>query len=236
MTVLAIACPCAMGLATPTAIMVGVGRGAENGVLIKDAESLEQAKKINAIILDKTGTITEGHPEVSGIAWKESAGIPELSALLYSIEAKSEHPLAEAIVKYFDQQKILKVALDTFESITGAGVSVMYNGNSYYAGSSVMMKDKAIEISPELLEKSEAWLEVANTVIWFADHTTALAAVAIADKIKETSTDAIRKLMDAGIEVYMVTGDSKKQQWQLLPKQELKILRQKHYPMKRLHL
>lgn len=209
-TVLAIACPCAMGLATPTAIMVGVGRGAENGVLIKDAESLEQAKKINAIILDKTGTITEGHPEVSGIAWKEGAGIPELSALLYSIEAKSEHPLAEAIVKYFDQQKILKVALDTFESITGAGVSVMYEGNSYYAGSSVMMKDKEIEISPELLEKSEAWLEDANTVIWFADRTTALAAVAIADKIKETSTEAIRELMDAGIEVYMVTGDSKK--------------------------
>ncbi|MEP7231590.1 MAG: heavy metal translocating P-type ATPase [Ginsengibacter sp.] len=209
-TVLAIACPCAMGLATPTAIMVGVGRGAENGVLIKDAESLEQAKKINAIILDKTGTITEGHPEVSGIAWKEGAGIPELSALLYSIEAKSEHPLAEAVVKYFDQQKVSKVAIDTFESITGAGVSVMYDGNSYYAGSSVMMKDKEIEISPELLEKSEAWLEDANTVIWFADHTTALAAVAIADKIKETSTEAIRELMDAGIEVYMVTGDSKK--------------------------
>ncbi len=209
-TVLAIACPCAMGLATPTAIMVGVGRGAENGVLIKDAESLEQAKKINAIILDKTGTITEGHPEVSGIAWKEGAGIPELSALLYSIEAKSEHPLAEAVVKYFDQQKVSKVALDTFESITGAGVSVMYDGNSYYAGSSVMMKDKEIEISPELLEKSEAWLEDANTVIWFADRTTALAAVAIADKIKETSTEAIRELMDAGIEVYMVTGDSKK--------------------------
>lgn len=209
-TVFAIACPCAMGLATPTAIMVGVGKGAENGILIKDAESLEQAKKVNAVILDKTGTITEGHPEVEQIAWKEGAAIPQLSSLLYSIEAKSEHPLAEAIVKYFQQQKHSKVSLEKFESITGAGVSVMYDGKSYYAGSSKMMKDNGIEIATELSKKADTWLAEANTVIWFADYSTALAAIAIADKIKDTSAAAIKDLMDDGIEVYMLTGDNEK--------------------------
>ena len=107
-TVMAIACPCAMGLATPTAIMVGVGKGAENGILIKDAESLEEAKKIDALILDKTGTITEGKPEVVDIIWKEGAGIPELSSLLYSIERQSEHPLATAVVHYYEEQQLKK--------------------------------------------------------------------------------------------------------------------------------
>nr|MDQ6904693.1 copper-translocating P-type ATPase [Bacteroidota bacterium] len=209
-TVFAIACPCAMGLATPTAIMVGVGKGAENGILIKDAESLEQAKKINAVILDKTGTITEGHPEVEGIAWKEGAGVPELSSILYSIESKSEHPLAEAVVNYFQKKKTAKVVLEEFESITGAGVSVMHDGNTYYAGSSKLMKDYGIEIPAELSQKAEDWLAEANTVIWFADRTTALAAIAISDKIKDTSAAAVKELMDDGIEVYMLTGDSEK--------------------------
>ena len=209
-TVFAIACPCAMGLATPTAIMVGVGKGAENGILIKDAESLEQAKKINAVILDKTGTITEGHPEVEGIAWKEGAGVSQLSSVLYSIESKSEHPLAEAVVNYFQKHKTAKVVLEEFESITGAGVSVMYDGNTYYAGSSKMMKDHDIEIPGDLSQQAESWLAEANTVIWFADRTTALAAIAISDKIKDTSAAAVKELMDDGIEVYMLTGDNEK--------------------------
>ncbi len=209
-TVLAIACPCAMGLATPTAIMVGVGRGANNGILIKDAESLEQAKKVNAIILDKTGTITEGHPTVIDIAWKDGASINNLSSLLYSMEAQSEHPLAEAIVQYFTSKKAAKVKLDHFESITGAGVTVMYNGNRYYVGSAKMMQEKGIETIDGLKNRANQWLNEANTVIWFADLTSALAAVAIADKIKETSNEAVEQLQQQGIEVYMLTGDNEK--------------------------
>ncbi len=207
-TVLVIACPCALGLATPTAIMSGIGKGAENGILIKDAESLELAKKVNAIILDKTGTITEGKPAVTGIVWKEGVGIPELTSLLYTIELQSEHPLAEAVVRYFQNTNISKVSLDNFESITGAGVSIMYHGNRYYVGSYRMMQDKKIFITEELQSKSNEWLNEAKTVIWLADHTTALAAIAIADKIKETSVEAVKQLQALGIDVYMLTGDN----------------------------
>jgi Cu2+-exporting ATPase len=207
-TVLVIACPCALGLATPTAIMVGVGKGAENGILIKDAESLEQAKNINAIILDKTGTITEGKPEVVEIAWKQGAAQKELSGLLYTIEAQSEHPLAEAVVKYFNTTDAIKSTLDTYESITGEGVKVMYNGNSYMVGSPKMMSSHTIHIDAELKAKAEQWLQQAYTVIWFADVENALAAIAIADKIKPSSANAVKQLQNLGIDVYMLTGDN----------------------------
>ena len=209
-TVLVIACPCALGLATPTAIMVGVGKGAENGILIKDAESLEQAKNINAIILDKTGTITEGKPEVVEVAWKHDAAQKELSDLLLTIEAQSEHPLAEAVVKHFTSSNAVKTTLDNFESITGEGVKVMYNGNSYMVGSPKMMAFHNIHINDELKAKSEQWLQQAYTVIWFADVENALAAIAIADKIKPSSANAVKQLHDLGIEVYMLTGDNER--------------------------
>lgn len=209
-TVLVIACPCALGLATPTAIMVGVGRGAENGILIKDAESLEQAKNINAIILDKTGTITEGRPEVTNIAWKNDANIQDLSSVLYSLESQSEHPLAEAITKYFQTENIHKIVPDYFESTTGAGISGAFYSKKYYAGSFKMLQEKQILIPDELKNKSEKWLNEANTVIWFSDEKSALAAVAIADKIKPTSNEAIQQLQHMGIEVYMITGDNEK--------------------------
>ena len=207
-TVLVIACPCALGLATPTAIMVGVGKGAENGILIKDAESLEQAKNINAIILDKTGTITEGKPEVIEVAWKHNAAQKELSDLLYTIEAQSEHPLAEAVVKHFTSTNAGKTKLDSFESITGEGIRAMYNSNSYFVGSPKMMLSNNIHIDDELKAKSEQWLQQAYTVIWFADLERALAAIAIADKIKASSANAVKQLQDLGIEVYMLTGDN----------------------------
>jgi P-type Cu2+ transporter len=143
-TVLVIACPCALGLATPTAIMAGVGKGAENGILIKDAESLELAKKVNAIVLDKTGTITEGKPEVVAIQWKTEASEKELSDLLFSIEQQSEHPLAEAVVRYFKQKDVQSLSLDHFESITGKGVKVVYAGNSYFLGSPALLQAERI--------------------------------------------------------------------------------------------
>jgi Cu2+-exporting ATPase len=209
-TVLIIACPCALGLATPTAIMVGVGRGAENGILIKDAEGLEQAKNINAIILDKTGTITEGHPQVTGIAWKNDVNISELSSILYSLESQSEHPLAGAITQYFQSKNISGKKTENFESLTGAGVSAMLNQKKYYAGSYKLMEEKKISVSDELKSKTEKWLKDAFTVIWFADNKDALSAVAIADKIKPTSKEAIQQLQQMGIDVYMVTGDNAK--------------------------
>lgn len=207
-TVLVIACPCALGLATPTAIMAGVGKGAENGILIKDAESLEQAKNINAVILDKTGTITEGKPAVTDIAWKLDTGQKELSDLLFTIESQSEHPLAEAVVKYLASASAVKTSLDTFESITGEGIKVVYNGNSYFAGSPKMMSSHNIYIDKELKTQSEQWLQQAYTVIWFSDVENALAAIAIADKIKPSSISAVKKLQDLKIDVYMLTGDN----------------------------
>ena len=209
-TVLVIACPCALGLATPTAIMAGVGKGAENGILIKDAESLELSKKIDALVLDKTGTITEGKPQVVAMAWKEGAAQNELSQLLYAIEARSEHPLAEAIVKYLADDEQIKLVLDHFESITGEGVVVTYHGNNYLVGSPKMMQSRNIHIHDELKKKADEWLQQSYTVIWFADVENALAAVTIADKIKDTSVAAVKQLLAAGIDVYMLTGDNER--------------------------
>jgi Cu2+-exporting ATPase len=207
-TVLVIACPCALGLATPTAIMAGVGKGAENGILIKDAESLELAKKVNAIVLDKTGTITEGKPEVVSIHWKEGAQIEDLSHLLFSIEQQSEHPLAEAVVRYFKQKAVQSIPLGHFASITGKGVKVEYAGNNYFLGSPVLLKTENISIEPAMQQIANEWLDKAYTVIWLADTTNALAAIAIADKIKESSVQAVKALQEGGIEVYMLTGDN----------------------------
>ncbi|NIG53361.1 heavy metal translocating P-type ATPase [Chitinophaga sp. Cy-1792] len=205
-TVLVIACPCALGLATPTAIMVGVGKGAENGMLIKDAESLELAHKINAVVLDKTGTITAGKPEVTGIKWKDGIDTERAARLLYSIEQQSEHPLATAVVKYLQVDETMQP--DHFNSVTGKGVEAVYSGKKYFAGSRNYISSLGIKVSAALEAQSESWLADAATVIWFADEREALAAVAIADQIKDTSAAAVKKLEDMGVTVYMLTGDN----------------------------
>jgi P-type Cu2+ transporter len=207
-TVLVIACPCALGLATPTAIMAGVGKGAENGILIKDAESLELAKKVNAIVLDKTGTITEGKPELVSIQWKTGVADKDLSNLLFNIEQRSEHPLAEAVIRYFKNKDVQPISLEQFESITGKGVRVIYKGTDYLLGSAALLRSENISIEPFLQRAADEWLAKAQTVIWLADNENALAAVAIADKIKQTSIEAIKELQAGGIEVYMLTGDN----------------------------
>lgn len=202
-TVLIIACPCALGLATPTAIMVGIGKGAEKGILIKDAESLESAKKVNVVVLDKTGTITEGRPVVTDIIWRnnDNAAVPILAAL----EKPSEHPLAEAIVRHLEG--INPAQINQFESITGKGVKALVNGITYYAGNLKLLTDYNVTIDP-ILEETAAKLSTrAKTIVWFADHTHALAVMGIADRIKETSKTAIQQLQSAGIEVHMLTGD-----------------------------
>lgn len=209
-TVLAVACPCALGLATPTAIMVGVGKGAENNILIKDAESLEIAHKIDVVVLDKTGTITEGKPEVIEIAWDESVSDKtNAQEILKTIESLSEHPLAEAVVKFINGSGNNQFKVDSFEALTGLGVKAAINGNNYFIGSEKLMLENSISISPQLQSKISQWEIDSYTVIVFSDQIDAIATIAIADKIKPTSTEAIAKLKSLGIEVIMLTGDNK---------------------------
>lgn len=203
-TVLVIACPCALGLATPTAIMVGVGKGAEQGILIKDAESLELAKKVDAIILDKTGTITYGKPTVTNSKWLDENDI--LKQILLSIEKQSEHPLAEAVVNYL--KDINTVHIHHIESLTGKGVRANYKDINYLVGNQKLLTENQILIDNSLKEQADKWLHEAKTVIWFADEKKALAVLAIADEIKETSIEAIKELQKMGIEVHMLTGDN----------------------------
>ncbi len=203
-TVLVIACPCALGLATPTAIMVGVGKGAEQGILIKDAESLELAKKVNAIVLDKTGTITAGKPVVTDVYWKDNAD--ELKGILLSLETQSEHPLAEAVVAYYNDVKATPISF--IESITGKGIKGSEGIITYYVGNRRLLTENRITISTELMERATQWENQSKTVIWFANSQSALAVIAIADRIKETSVRAITEMQAMGIELYMLTGDN----------------------------
>ena len=203
-TVLVIACPCALGLATPTAIMVGVGKGAENGILIKDAESLELARKVTAIVLDKTGTITEGRPQVTGIKWLKD--VDTTKDILLSIEKQSEHPLAEAVVKSLEG--VSGVVLSNFDSITGKGAKAVYADETYYVGNKKLLAENSIVIAESLLIQAEEWGKESKTVIWFTNSKQALSVIAISDKIKETSVQAIKELQEMNIELYMLTGDN----------------------------
>ena len=211
-TVLVIACPCALGLATPTAIMVGVGKGAEKGILIKDAESLELAKKVDAIILDKTGTITEGRPEVTGIQWLNNDDATK--DILLRIEKQSEHPLAEAVIKHFENENFSKVShfgkagMSDFDSITGQGVKAVHDNETYYVGNRVLLAEKAIIVAADLQQQADEWSRQSNTVIWFSNSRQALAVLAISDKIKETSVAAIKEMQEMGIDLYILTGDN----------------------------
>lgn len=204
-TVLIIACPCALGLATPTAIMVGIGKGAENGILIKDAECLEVAKKIDTVVLDKTGTLTEGKPVMTDLIWETES--PKLTNLFFSLEKRSEHPLAEAVISALKGENL---PLTDFESLTGTGICGKIENNTYYAGNLRLLNEHNITVSNRLAEAASRFTEEAKTVIWFANEMEALAVAAITDQIKDTSKQAINTLKERGIEVYMLTGDSRK--------------------------
>jgi Cu2+-exporting ATPase len=207
-TVLVIACPCALGLATPTAIMVGIGKGAENNILIKDAESLETAHKVDAVILDKTGTITEGKPIVTNIIWSEDGNQEQLTSRLLGMEKQSEHPLASSVVEYFVEKEIKGTQPEQFESITGQGVKGAFAKETYFVGNNRLLEENKIDLPKDIQAKAEKMQQEAQTVIFFTDAKKVLAVIAIADQIKETSKEAIKHLQDAGIEVYMLTGDN----------------------------
>lgn len=248
-TVLVIACPCALGLATPTAIMVGVGKGAEHGILIKDAESLESAQKLNAVVLDKTGTITEGKPVVNELNWFISEK-EKFEPLLYSIEKQSEHPLADAIVNYLNEfdseipgiseenhdrfltslhsvrndkeksseesqnqkemsfrgtRNLLEIQV---ENSSGKGIIGKYENETYFIGNPKFIQEQNLELNPEIKNWMDSELNQARTVILFSNSKEILSGISISDSIKTSSKEAIQKLQDLGIEVYMQTGDN----------------------------
>lgn len=207
-TVLVIACPCALGLATPTALMVGIGKGAENGILIKDAEALEQGHKVNAIILDKTGTLTVGKPEVTDLIWTAGlSGIDSLQAVFREMEKQSEHPLADAIVKYLPKDSST-IKIEHFESLTGQGVKANFEGKLYQAGNHRLVEQNRLTIPADLQSRVSGLLSQAQTIIYFGDERQVLAIAAITDRIKANSTLAVSALKSQGIDVYMLTGDN----------------------------
>lgn len=209
-SVLVIACPCALGLATPTAIMVGVGLGANKGILIKDASSLEKAHKANAVVLDKTGTITVGRPEVTNMEIVD-ASLPddEIKGMIHAVESHSEHPLAGAVVKFIEQESdFSKHQAENFQNHSGNGVSADIDGKRILIGNEELIINNRVEIPPAISDKVRKWQSEAKTVILLALEDKIAAILAIADKIKDSSTEAIKRLQKQNIEVYMLTGDN----------------------------
>lgn len=205
-TVLVIACPCALGLATPTAIMVGIGRGAENNILIKDAESLELAHRVTAVVLDKTGTITEGRPAVTDAWWEHESD--DLRNVLYSLEIQSEHPLAEAVMQLLQKAGAMRVEITDFTSITARGVKGSYSGDVYLVGNQKLLEEQGVTIPVSLRQRALRYQQEAKTVIFFANARQALAVFALTDPVKATSREAIDTLQQSKRTVYMLTGDN----------------------------
>ncbi|MCB9193112.1 MAG: copper-translocating P-type ATPase [Flavobacteriales bacterium] len=203
-SVLVIACPCALGLATPTAIMAGVGRAAEMGILIKDADSLEKVRDLDAIVLDKTGTITEGRPQVVEMIGLEEEGD---RMAVRTIEARSEHPLAQAVVAHLTNGEAALTEVDHFESHTGMGVSGAVNGRIWTIGSRRSLDEQRVHVPMELVRSAAALERKGSTLVWAARDGQAVGAIAITDPVKEGAAEAVARLQDMGIAVSMQTGD-----------------------------
>lgn len=208
--VLVISCPCALGLATPVAIMVGTGKGAENGILIKSGDALETAHQIDTVVLDKTGTITQGKPVVTDIicAAGKNADKTQLLQIAGSLEKGSEHPLAEAIVNYCVTNNISLEKVTDFNALFGKGIEGTVSGTHYYAGNEKMMEEKGISLSTEQKNQIRALAKQGRTPLLFADEKQFLGIVAVADVVKPTSKEAVQKFRDYGIHVIMLTGDN----------------------------
>lgn len=205
-SVLVIACPCALGLATPTALMVGIGKGASNHILIKDAVALEQMCKVNTVVFDKTGTLTEGHPTVSGWLWAQAEDTNYKSILL-SAEQKSEHPLAEAIVEALQAENIQPATVSSFESMTGRGIKVEVDHEIYWVGSHKLLITFNAEVKDVLEDMLTQYEREAKSIVYFGKGNELLAVIAISDQLKPTSLPAIKQLKANGIYVCMLTGD-----------------------------
>lgn len=202
-TVLIVACPCALGLATPTAIMVGIGKGAGAGILIKDAESLETAKSIGTVVLDKTGTLTEGKPIVTDLLW--TGDEQRLGRVFYSMESRSEHPLAEALAERLKGEGI---PISDFENLPGRGVKGVAAGRTYLAGNRLLLEENGIAAPSHLLREADRLAAAAKTVVWFAEGGEAVGIAAIADRIRPGAAQAVAELRAMGLDVRLLTGDN----------------------------
>lgn len=210
-SVLVISCPCALGLATPTAIMVGTGKGATNGILVKSAEALETAHSIDAVVLDKTGTVTEGRPEVTDVVAAEGIKEKEILKIAYSMEKLSEHPLADAIVRYAESRGTSQGEVTEFEQIPGRGLKCRVDGEICLGGNRVLMEEElSVEQDADLIEKGKEYADQGKTPMYFAAGGRVIGMIAVADVIKQTSAEAVRELKAMGIDVYMLTGDNEK--------------------------
>ena len=207
--VMVIACPCALGLATPTSIMVGTGKGAEHGILIKSAEHLENAYRLNTIVLDKTGTITKGKPEVTDIVPLAELSADEILRITASVEKKSEHPLAQAIVKYGQEQGLTLTEPTSFLAIPGQGIKADFAGQSILVGTRRLMRENGIEIE-SCVGAVETLEQQGKTVMFLAVDAALAGLVAVADTVKESSAEAVAQLKSIGIEVWMITGDNQR--------------------------
>ena len=207
-SVLVIACPCALGLATPTALMVGIGRGAENHILIKDAFALENLCKVNCIVLDKTGTITQGHPAVTAEIWLQTPDTEMLSVLL-SAEQKSEHPLALAMTDFLLKKEIQPISVTSFQSLTGQGITVEYNKIFFWVGSLKMAADQTTTFPESVKPVLKQWQNDGQSIVCYGKQNRILAIFALSDPIKESSKYAISSLQKKGIEIHLLTGDNR---------------------------
>jgi len=206
--VLVISCPCALGLATPVAIMVGTGKGAENGILIKSGQALETAHSIDTVVMDKTGTITEGKPKVTDV---KAFGMEEdrLITIAAAMETGSEHPLAEAVCEYAKEKKITPVELQRFEAVFGQGIKAVIDGEEFFAGNAKLMEAQGIDAEP-VKDQLDELAEQGKTPLIFAAKKDIIGIVAVADTEKKTSREAISKFEDMGIDVVMLTGDNQR--------------------------
>jgi len=208
--VLVVACPCALGLATPTAITVGIGAAAKKGILMQNVAAIEQAGTIDSIVLDKTGTVTEGKPKVRGVEWKKGLENQAfLEGVLLAMENESEHPIAKELVAYYQKQgKKMNLAVQQFKNHSGFGLSASVDGNSYWLGNKVFLKDQNISIDGSLELVAKDYQKRANTLVFFANKKTTLAVIGLSDVVKTDAAQAIKSLQDAGKTVYMLTGDN----------------------------
>ncbi|CYX43298.1 heavy metal translocating P-type ATPase [Streptococcus suis] len=207
--VLVIACPCALGLATPTAIMVGTGKGAENGLLFKSGQAIETLQGVNTIVFDKTGTITEGKPQVTDIHLLSTKNREQVLQLAASSEQFSEHPLAQALLQAAQTEKIELLPATDFQALSGRGLSVTIAEQTIYLGNERLMREQGIDVSKGRAV-AEAFAQQAKTPVFLASQQELLAVIAIADKVKETSRQAVQALQTIGLEVVMLTGDNEK--------------------------
>ncbi|WP_293667217.1 heavy metal translocating P-type ATPase [uncultured Parabacteroides sp.] len=205
-SVLVIACPCALGLATPTALMVGMGKGAERHILIKDAFALENLCKIDTVVMDKTGTLTEGIPVVTDSYWISEDNTRYLD-ILYTAEQKSEHPLASAIIRWLDDSGAKVCDTDNFESLTGRGVRIQVEGVMYWVGSQGLLEIFQANVPEKAWKQIGQWQEEGQSIVFYGQDATLLAVLAISDRIKPTSVAAVKELKKQGIEVHLLTGD-----------------------------